>query len=82
MADTESAAEGLGRQSLVGTQIDVIASRTEAIAHEIAAASAAMDEADAPREVTAQQLRAASASLHALAAPTRQLHELRMASQQ
>lgn len=80
MADTESAAGGLGRQSLVGTQIDVIASRTEAIAHEIAAASAALVEADTPRaEVTAQQLRAASASLHALAAPTRQLHELRTA---
>jgi|GEM_PF-6607747 len=82
MTDTGSAAGDVGRQSLVGTQIDVIASRTEAIAHEIAAVSAAVDEAGAPRaELTTQQLKAASASLHALAAPTRQLHELRIASQ-
>lgn len=74
MADAESARTSRG---LVGNQVEVIASRAEAIAHELNAASAALGADDRPRpEVTAEQLRAASAALNALAAPTRQLTDL------
>ncbi len=76
MADAESARGGASR-GLVGNQVEVIASRAEAIAHELNAASAALGSDNGPRpEVTAEQLRAASAALNALAAPTRQLPDL------
>lgn len=68
--------------SLAGTQVDLIASRVEAITHQLRASSASLrgegrGEKLASRALlTAHELSAAAANLQALAAPTRQLQEL------
>jgi hypothetical protein len=59
-------------------QIDVIASRAQAIASELFATSADLRSGDArmSQEALAHRLNAAAASVQALAAPTIQLREL------
>jgi hypothetical protein len=67
---------------VVQDQIDVIAARVDAVAHEISAAAATLapegraELETARADATVHQLRAASASLHAIGAPTRQLQGL------
>jgi hypothetical protein len=78
MATDESREGQVQRGSAADAQIDVIASRAQAIASELFATSADMQagEARMSQEALAHRLNAAAASVQALAAPTIQLREL------
>lgn len=73
--------------SLAGTQVDLIASRVEAITHQLRASSASLrseargEKLASRAQVTEHELRAAAANLQALADPTRQLEELQRVGQ-
>jgi len=79
MAMGESGEGQIRRGSAVDAQIDVIASRAQAIASELFATSADLQEAgeaSMSRGALAHRLNAAAASIQALAAPTIQLRDL------
>ena len=79
MATSDSGEEQIRKGSAVDAQIDVIASRAQAIASELFATSAELEEAGETKvsgRVLAHRLNAAAASVQALAAPTIQLRGL------